>query len=76
MLQENADGRVQRSRGLGVKEIVMRECVQCGSTDLFEMDLTVGDQPARFVHCRGCEHRFWTRDDDAGVLALSEVLAG
>lgn len=53
----------------------MNECVRCRSTDLFEMDLTVGDQPARFVHCRACEHGFWLRDD-AGVLALSEVLAG
>lgn len=52
----------------------METCEKCLSANLFQMDLAVNGQPARFVHCRACEHRWWTRDAGARVLGLNEVL--
>lgn len=58
----------------------MTKCARCRSENVFEMDLTVTDQPARFVYCRACEHRFWNdpvnSDEADRTLALTEVLAG
>lgn len=53
----------------------MHRCLNCGSTDLFTMELTVSRGPARFRHCRACEHRWWSELDGAGALALDDVLA-
>lgn len=53
----------------------MHRCVKCGSSDLFEMDLTVSNGPAHFTHCRACEHRYWVEPDSTGTLAFEELLA-
>lgn len=52
----------------------MSACVNCESTDLFTLEVTVAIGPARFAHCRSCEHHWWTDAAGGRELALSEVL--
>ncbi|MEX0658657.1 MAG: hypothetical protein WD080_05945 [Egibacteraceae bacterium] len=52
------------------------ECARCQSGDLFDMDLTVGGEPAHFFHCRKCEHRWWVQAGAADTLELRDVLPG
>ncbi|MGI8874446.1 MAG: hypothetical protein ACR2KP_08980 [Egibacteraceae bacterium] len=50
-------------------------CARCQSHDLFDMDLTVGGEPAHFFHCRSCEHRWWLQTSGGDTLELRDVLS-
>ncbi|HUH06487.1 MAG TPA: hypothetical protein VML96_01650 [Egibacteraceae bacterium] len=52
----------------------MRDCPNCASHDLVNVELQLGGEPVNFAHCRRCEHRWWSDVEGRGIIALSDVL--
>jgi DNA-directed RNA polymerase subunit M/transcription elongation factor TFIIS len=50
-----------------------RTCVECGASDIIEIDMTLGDgTTVLFCSCHECENRWWNRDGEP--LGLDAVL--
>jgi len=47
-------------------------CAHCGSDDVIEIRMSVGDQDVSFRRCGKCETQGWTDGED--VIDLTEVL--
>ena len=50
----------------------LMRCAHCGSADVIEIEMRVGDGNLAFRRCGKCETQGWIRDDD--VIDLTEVL--
>jgi transcription elongation factor Elf1 len=49
-------------------------CTNCGSDNLVSIDLSLQGAAVTFLHCRRCEHRWWTETGEGKAVTLASIL--